>query len=362
MVEIKNYNDCPLSIRAGSYGGKSGLKDGIEINGEYWIAKYPKTTKGMAGEHLSYTTSPLSEYLGSQIYQALGFETHETMLGLRNNKLVVLCKDFLQDNERLYEVRTLKNQANPKLSKMLEESFSETSNFITELREILLHLQYNDILSCVPGMTERFWDTAIVDILIYNNDRNSGNWGIIAQGQNRRIAPVYDNGAAFFNKMTDEALLENLNHPKEFENKVINAFTAFGWDNKRLSAKKLLQFESKEKEAALIRNVPNILAHASDIQSIFCDLPETFEGISVCSQAQRKVYMEMMNLKMNKLLIPAYNLYAEKKIDVNTSFLQIEEKYSHIDDLLAEAKEECKVSQTNAAIKNLQKDMDRWSG
>lgn len=224
MIEIQDYSDCPLSIRAGSYGGQNGLKDGIVLNDEFWIVKYPKTTKGMKGENLSYTTSPLSEYLGSQIYAALGFETHETCLGIRNDKLVVLCKDFLQDNERLYEVRTLKNQANQKLSQLLEENFSETSQFVTDLNEMLLHLQYNDILSHVPGLRERFWDNVIIDILIYNNDRNSGDWGIVVDGNSRRIAPVYDNGAAFFNKLTDRKMQDILNDPKDFHNRIIKKY------------------------------------------------------------------------------------------------------------------------------------------
>jgi len=50
---------------------------------------------------ISYTTSPLSEYLGSKIYEALGIPVHETVLGIRKNKVVVACRDFT------------KNEANP---------------------------------------------------------------------------------------------------------------------------------------------------------------------------------------------------------------------------------------------------------
>lgn len=62
--------------------------------------KVPREYKGFYGKtkknaHFpSYTASPLSEYIGSQIYQSLGIPVHETMLGIRDNKLVVACKDF----------------------------------------------------------------------------------------------------------------------------------------------------------------------------------------------------------------------------------------------------------------------------
>lgn len=99
MIEIKNLDEYDLSIRAGSYGGRAGDKDGITINGEYYIVKYPKSTKSMNVKDMSYTTAPLSEYLGSKIYEVLGIDIHETMLGIRNGKLVVACKDFCKKKE-----------------------------------------------------------------------------------------------------------------------------------------------------------------------------------------------------------------------------------------------------------------------
>lgn len=36
--------------------------------------------RGMRNPELSYTTSTLSEFIGSTIYKMLGFSTHETIL------------------------------------------------------------------------------------------------------------------------------------------------------------------------------------------------------------------------------------------------------------------------------------------
>ena len=55
----------------------------------------------------------------------------------------------------------------------------------------------------IPKLKERFWDMFIIDALINNNDRNEGNWGLVLNKNtgDLRITPVYDNGAAFYNKM-----------------------------------------------------------------------------------------------------------------------------------------------------------------
>ena len=50
MVEIADLRDCAPSGLF--YGGRAGQKEGILIEGEPWIAKYPRTTRDLAGKHL----------------------------------------------------------------------------------------------------------------------------------------------------------------------------------------------------------------------------------------------------------------------------------------------------------------------
>ena len=71
MIKVLNLENAPLSDRNGSYGGAAGSKEGILIDREYWLVKYPKSTRSMRGTLLSYTTSALSEYIGSHIYSIL---------------------------------------------------------------------------------------------------------------------------------------------------------------------------------------------------------------------------------------------------------------------------------------------------
>ncbi len=62
MIKIENFDLLkPSGI---SYGGHGGSKKGVIIDNERWFLKYPKSTKSMDVQNLSYSTTPLSEYLG----------------------------------------------------------------------------------------------------------------------------------------------------------------------------------------------------------------------------------------------------------------------------------------------------------
>ena len=78
-------------------------KWGFPIKGRDYILKFPGNLReqGMKNIRLSYSNSPVCEYMGSQIYQIFGLSVHETILGERNGKTVVACGDFLEEGERL---------------------------------------------------------------------------------------------------------------------------------------------------------------------------------------------------------------------------------------------------------------------
>ena len=67
-IQLIDFNNNELSDRNGFYGGNAGVKEGIVYSGENWIIKYPKNISGLRNVDMSYSTSPLSEYIGIQIY------------------------------------------------------------------------------------------------------------------------------------------------------------------------------------------------------------------------------------------------------------------------------------------------------
>jgi len=207
MIKIEDFDDCPLSYKNGTYGGLAGDKTGILFNDELWMIKYPKNLQGVDGKGIpSYSNAPLSEFIGSHVYDILGYPVHETVLGERDNKLIVACKDFAVD-AMLLEIRTILNHTEGGLAEFLSQpTFSSTSNHIVDLQRLLAHLDQNQILLNVDGIQSRFFEQSIVDILINNNDRNNGNWGILRTRNNTDcLAPVFANGSSFYQMllMTD---------------------------------------------------------------------------------------------------------------------------------------------------------------
>ena len=216
-MEIYDFSECEYSNRNGSYGGAAGDKDGILINGEPWIAKYPKSNEGMAkSDKLSRTTqTPLSEYIGSHIYGILGYPVHETLLGIRKGFVVVACKDFCDEKTRLLEMRTLKNIHIPEMNQKFQLDLHETNDdHLVDLNELFVHFELNPEISKIKGVSERFWDQIVIDGLIGNNDRNNGNWGILSCGDKRELAPIFDNGACFYPKKSTLAIEQLLKLPE----------------------------------------------------------------------------------------------------------------------------------------------------
>ncbi len=98
------------------YGGNAGLKKGIVWNDKNWLIKFPQETSSFDNVNISFTTSPLSEYVGSHIYEILGYRVHNTQLGFFMNEkiakkqIVVACEDFTENGRyKLLDYESIKN-------------------------------------------------------------------------------------------------------------------------------------------------------------------------------------------------------------------------------------------------------------
>lgn len=173
-MKLEDFNGYEQNQRM--YGGTAGRKMGICYKGGNYILKFPGNLKErqMKNIRLSYSNSPVCEYIGSQIYSLLGVDVHDTVLGTRNGKTVVACKDFLGDGDRLYEFDKIKVTFEPHF---LDSNGNETNGVGVDLYEILMTIEEHPFLKDVDGIREHFWDMFVVDALIGNVDRNNSNWG-----------------------------------------------------------------------------------------------------------------------------------------------------------------------------------------
>jgi hypothetical protein len=295
------------------YGGDAGAKDAIVFDNAVWMIKYPKRTRDLRTPQISYTTSPLSEYLGSKIFESLKVPTHETILGTRKNRIVVACKDFTKEilpgspsrsiiTKRLIPFHDLKNDF---MSSDLD-SFSGTGSE-TLLSEVLATLQGQEDLRSLEGSTSRFWDMFVIDAFIGNNDRNNGNWGILIDNEGLvSLAPVYDNGNSFFNKRSlvqMEKRLSDINLIREdaFETTVC-AYKYTGLDNEGHSINPFTFIEKGENNdcsLATLRFINNV--DISAIENIIDSVPESLGSLAVMPPVQKEFYKQLLRQRLIKL-------------------------------------------------------------
>ena len=295
--------DAAQSVEGIFYGGDAGAKEAVMYKNDVWMLKYPKTTRDLVNPQISYTTSPLSEYVGSKIYGTFNISVHETLLGKRRNKVVAACKDFLY-NKNIYFVpfHDLKNSF---MAGDLE-SYSGTGSE-TLLDEVLATIKGQKDLQNTPNVTERFWDMFVIDAFIGNNDRNNGNWGNIIDriSGSRTLAPVFDNGNAFFNKRSLAQMSKRMDDDDAMRDDAYKTplcvYKYTGLDNE---GQKINPFDFiKRKEnadcnAAVLRFKNTIQMPL--IKHIIDEIPETAGNLSVMPAVQKEFYLKIMQLRLEQ--------------------------------------------------------------
>lgn len=314
-MEILDLSNAEYSNRNGSYGGAAGDKDGIIINGEPWIAKYPKSNEGMAkcDKLCKISQTPLSEYIGSHIYEILGYPVHKTLLGIRKNFLVVACKDFCDERTRLLEMRTLKNIHISEMNQKFNMDLHETDDdHLVNLNELFVHFELNPEISKINGVAERFWDQVIIDGLIGNNDRNNGNWGILSCGDKRELAPIFDNGASFYPKKSTVAIEQILKLPEVDQTRnnanVQEPFTIDG--EHHLNYRSILALTDAEIPAAQVKLLKNAVFKNAElveskldkIISFVKSIPNNYNGYEIISEPRREYYLKSFITRFEDIL------------------------------------------------------------
>ncbi len=295
-MELINFNNFQQNQRM--YGGTAGRKMGITYNGKDYLLKFPGNLKEqkMKNINLSYSNSPVCEYIGSRIYEIVGVPVHNTILGTRNNKVVVACEDFLQDGDKLYEFDKIKVTFEPHF---LDSNGNETNGVGVDLYEIMMTIQEHPFLHDVPGVKQHFWSMFIMDALIGNTDRNNSNWGIILRkDRSKEIAPVYDNGNCLNSKWDDEKMRIVMNDPDKMEAEAYKARRCiFELHGKRVNPYHIIESrEYPECSEAVYRLTPQIGNNMDRIQAMINEIP-------ILSEIQKRFFISIIEYRYEKVLL-----------------------------------------------------------
>ena len=169
------------------YGG-SERKLGILINDEPYMLKFQKVTRFVK------RNNHLSEFLGSHIFEILGFDVHETYLGTYKGEAVVACKDFVTNG---YEFVPF-NDVGESTIETDKEKYQYTYEDIISL------LKKNQKITNIDETISIFFKMYIVDALIGNLDRHGANWGFLKKDNKYQLAQIFDNGSCLFPQLVNE--------------------------------------------------------------------------------------------------------------------------------------------------------------
>ena len=154
---------------------------------------------------------------------------------------------------------------------------------------------------------ERFWDMFIIDAFIGNNDRNNGNWGILIDAVSRQhtLAPVYDNGNAFFNKRGIAQMQKRLGSNADMKNDAYNIECAYKYTGLDNEGHKINPFdfiakggnEDCARAAARFINVVDI----AKIEAIINEIPEHCGMLAVMPQVQKDFYIKLLRIRLDMI-------------------------------------------------------------
>lgn len=311
-MELINFNNFQQNQRM--YGGTAGRKMGITYNGKDYLLKFPGNLKEqkMKNINLSYSNSPVCEYIGSKIYELVGLPVHNTILGIRNEKVVVACEDFLQDGDRLYEFDKIKVTFEPHF---LDSNGNETNGVGVDLYEIMMTLQEHPFLQNISGVKEHFWNMFVMDALIGNTDRNNSNWGIILRKDgSKEIAPVYDNGNCLNSKWDDEKMQIVMKDADKVQAEAYKARRCiYELQGKRVNPYHIIEnMEYQECSDAVRRLTPKIGSCMGKIRAMI-------EEIAVLSETQKQFFILIIESRYEKVLLPIYQKLMAQGLDFEST-------------------------------------------
>lgn len=214
------------------------------------------------------------------------------------------CKDFIEDdkNELLIPYTALRNDTSPSVMNRRDADLSLSAS---NINEIIFQLDQNTVLKNIDNAKKRFWDVALIDMLINNNDRNEDNWGVIKNKINNsyRLSPIFDCGNCFYGKTSDEKIKEIMSDDTRLYSSALNGVTAYEDNNeKRIRNEDLVKIKNKDLKESIVRVKALIEEKMNDIISFINEIPVSFKNINVMSDDRKEYYIKTLQIRFENIL------------------------------------------------------------
>ena len=131
MLDITKYNSF-ISL----YGG-SEVKKTYYINNKKYMVKFPDPIRELKN-NISYVNNQYSEYIGCKIFELMGIEVQKVELVKctieGQEKIAVMCEDFLNKGEDLVEFKNLSYSLN--LEKKYTSELSDIFEMVSKVENL----------------------------------------------------------------------------------------------------------------------------------------------------------------------------------------------------------------------------------
>ncbi|RSX55888.1 hypothetical protein D2E26_0451 [Bifidobacterium dolichotidis] len=303
MAWLVDFESVPQSDRF--YYGTVGRKVGIQWHTNYWALQYPALAshKGTKPDQ-HYTTAPLSEFLSSHLYRQLGIAVQDTVLGLRDGRVVCACKDVATTGEHLIEFKKLRNTLSDTLEVFVERPSYGSGVVLTDVIAALHHIpQFMDM----PEVRHRFWDMFVIDAFTHNTKRNNMNWGLLAHSNGTfSLAPVYGNACSFSYQQSLDAIDQIANDDQAIKQEALDVKSVYTTDAG--APIQALQYitgtDNTDCIAALDRFIERY--DSDTFQQVMQSIPTTSLGVPVITDAYRRFQTAVLEYRLNRVLVPAW--------------------------------------------------------
>lgn len=276
--------------KTNTYYGGSERKIGVSIDGFEYMIKFQKQSD-LGVKRFNH----ISEYLGSHVFEMLGFETQSTYLGLYHGEEVVACKNFIEKDVQFVPFNDVGESS-------LEQ---DKDSYQYSYQDIMRMLRENVKLTNVQETIDMFWDIYVVDALIGNFDRHGGNWGFLKRNNQYSLAPVFDNGSALYPQLADENEMEKIMQSEDMTNERIFKFpTSQIKLNRRKSSyyEVINSLQFKECNDSVVKITKRYSQEKVD--SLIDETP-------FLSETRKSFLKYMLKQRFEKILLPAYNRLTE---------------------------------------------------
>ena len=286
-----DFSECRID-RHTDYAG-SDRKNAILYGGNRYMIKFSEKQEPKNDYATSCVNNVLSEYLGSHIASLAGLPTHETLLGTYNGELVVACKNFLEPGETLHEfswyLRNQYDSSDIKRTPVLSQIYDAVSS-------------HPDLAPMKQSAVDRYWDTFVIDALIGNFDRHSGNWGyIVGIDDTISPAPIYDCGSCLYSGLSVDKMEEVISTELSIAKRLFaypKAALFVGSEENKVGYYDMLSSGyDKHCSNAVLRIVPRI--NMDDVKNLIEETP-------CLSRERRHFYETMLHYRYEFILKRAY--------------------------------------------------------